>query len=137
MDADVAHQLGTFVTKSFKDLRRLQNRGEESVLRFCASSLQESQDRSSCLSCSTRPKSYIKKLSSIWERRARRRKRFSSFCVSVCSFSTFSQKAHEESDSVREGPERPQIPDDCGFGPRSRLKSTCLDSAAPLCSFHC
>ncbi|CAE7657506.1 unnamed protein product [Symbiodinium sp. CCMP2456] len=45
VDADVAHQLGTFVTKSFK----------------------ESQDRSSCLSCSTRPKSYIKSLT-VYER---------------------------------------------------------------------
>lgn len=45
VDADTAHQLGTFVTKSFK----------------------ESQDRSSCLSCSTRPKSYIKSLT-VYER---------------------------------------------------------------------
>ncbi|CAE7287599.1 unnamed protein product, partial [Symbiodinium pilosum] len=45
VDADVAHQLGTFVTKSFKD----------------------SQERASCLSCSTRPKSYIKSLT-VYER---------------------------------------------------------------------
>eukprot|EP00439_Symbiodinium_sp_Y106_P047080 s3556_g6.t1 len=32
------------------------------------------------------------------------------------------EELHQESDSVRAGPERPQIPDDRRFGPRSRLK---------------